>query len=132
MSRHTTKFAPLLPFRSTATPLTHDALVNVTMQSANAELARWIGGLLPAIVKSPNAPNALHRALIALHTGVLFEFIRRTFGSRGKGKNAAVDEGTIAWVLVAASEPLQICTVMQIERLKESMISEVVVSIESQ
>ena len=102
------------------------------MQSVNAELARWIGGLLPAIVKSPNAPNALHRALIALHTGVLFEFIRRTFGSRGKGKNAAVDEGTIAWVLVAASEPLQICTVMHIERLKESMISEVVVSIESQ
>lgn len=98
------------------------------VQPANTDLARFIAGLLPAVVKLPNAPNALHRALVALHTGVLFEFIRRTFGSRGKGKNAAVDEGTVAWVLVAASEPLQICTVSEVERSKESIVSEVVVS----
>ncbi|KAJ3530221.1 hypothetical protein NM688_g7742 [Phlebia brevispora] len=125
--KDTSKFAPLLPYKSTTTPLTHNAIVNIMTQPSNSDFARFVGNLLPSVARSTNASHALHRALIAFHT-VLFEFVRRTFGSRGAGKSAVVDEGTVTWVLVAASEPLQICTEMEVDPSKQNLVGEVVLS----
>ena len=98
------------------------------LQPANSDFARFVGAMLPTAIKSPLAASTVHRAMIAMHTGVLLEFVRRTFGARGKGKSAAVDEGTVTWVLLAAMEPLQTCAEIEVDASKESLIGEVVVS----
>ena len=74
----------------------------IVLQPANSDFARYVGGMLPIAIKSPMAAKTVHRAMIAMHTGVLLEFVRRLFGARGKGKSAAVDEGTVTWVSLAA------------------------------
>ena len=85
-------------------------------------MARFVGSLLPAAVAV--GPSALHRTLIAFHTGVLLDFVKRS--SQASGKTGSLEEGTLAWVLPSAVYPLQEWS--RVEAKKQPLVVEVVVS----
>ncbi|KAH8084910.1 armadillo-type protein [Cristinia sonorae] len=118
------RFAPLLPYKSTTTNLSRTALVGIMVSHANAEFARFIAGLLPAALQSVEL-GGLHRTLTAFHTGVLFEFVKKKQDGRS-GK--LMDEGTAAWYLPAAFEPMQACATVQVESSKEHLVQEIILS----
>lgn len=89
----------------------------------NDDLSRFVGSLLPTAVKTKSGV-AIHRGLIAFHTGTLLDFVRASTQKR-KG---ALDEGTLAWVLPAALEPLEYCSSLAVESSREGLITEVIVS----
>ncbi|GJE92911.1 U3snoRNP10 and BP28CT domain-containing protein [Phanerochaete sordida] len=116
-------FAALLPYKSTSAPLTHNALVELMLKPTNTDLARFVGGLLLAAVKTPGVAG-VHRALVAFHAGTLMDFVKRMRDLRA----GPLDEGTLAWVLPAAVEPLQLCAELELESAKNAVVSEVVLS----
>lgn len=93
------------------------------LQPAYDDFSRFIGSLLPGAVKSTSAAG-IHRALIAFHAGTLLDFVKRSCQKRV----GALEEGTLAWVLPAAIEPLQVASTVEVESSKESLVSEVIVS----
>ncbi|KIP06398.1 hypothetical protein PHLGIDRAFT_128310 [Phlebiopsis gigantea 11061_1 CR5-6] len=117
------KFAALAPYKKTSTPLSHKALVELMLQPANDDFSRFIGSLLPGAVKSTSAAG-IHRALIAFHAGTLLDFVKRSCRKRV----GALEEGTLAWVLPAAIEPLQVVSTVEVESSKETLVSEVILS----
>ena len=74
-------------------------------------------------MKTP-AVAAIHRALIAFHVGMLMDFVKRMRDVCA----GPLDEGTLAWVLPAAAEPLQVCAGLEVESSKDSLVSEVILS----
>lgn len=70
--------------------------------------------------------RGVHRTLVAFHTGVMFDFMkRRQRGKVGKG----VDEGMAAWYLSAAIEPIQTCATVEVDASREHLVKEVIVSL---
>ncbi|EKM52689.1 uncharacterized protein PHACADRAFT_101069 [Phanerochaete carnosa HHB-10118-sp] len=116
-------FAAFLPYKSTSTPLTHNALVELMLKPTNTDLARFVGSLLPSTINATSAA-AVHRALVAFHTGTLMDFVKRMRDLR----SGPLDEETLAWVLPAAMKPLQACTELEVESAKDALVSEVVLS----
>lgn len=94
-------------------------------QGPNSELARFIGSLLPSAIHVQHGA-AIHRTLIAFHTGILLEFVKRSFH---KAKGGSLDEGALAWVLPAAIGPLAACASSEVKAAKDSLVSEVIVSV---
>jgi U3 small nucleolar RNA-associated protein 10 len=92
------------------------------LKSTNDDIARFVGSILPEAMKSQSAAAA-HRSLVAFHTGILLDFVKRSSESRA----GPLDEGTLAWVLPAAMEPLQASASLEVESSKDSLISEVIV-----
>ena len=126
--RNSSRFAALRPYKSTNTSLTHNAIISLMVQPMGSDLARFIGSLLPTVINSPHATHSVHRALIAMHTGLLLGYVRRNLGVANKRKSVLADESMLAWILPAAMEPLQLCAQLEVESSKESIIAEVVVS----
>lgn len=93
------------------------------LQTTNNDLARFIGNLLPEAVKSSSVA-AVHRGLIVFHTGILLDFVKRV----SEKNTGALEEETLAWVLPAAMEPLQVAAAIEVASSRESIMSEVVVS----
>lgn len=118
-------YAALLPFKTTTTPLSRTALVNIILSSTNSDLARFVAGLLPAAMQLDGF-RGVHRTLVAFHTGVMFDFMKkRQNGKDGKG----VDEGIAVWYLSAAIEPIQTCATVEVEASREHLVKEVIVSL---
>ncbi|KAH9943771.1 hypothetical protein B0H21DRAFT_877669 [Amylocystis lapponica] len=88
-------FRFLIPYKTRAKSLPRAALVTEMLK--NADLARFVSDLLPAALKEGGAGS--HRTLVAFHTGTLLDFIAR---------QQSLDEGTAAYVLPAAMDPLSI------------------------
>ncbi|OSX58041.1 hypothetical protein POSPLADRAFT_1154787 [Postia placenta MAD-698-R-SB12] len=88
-------FRFLAAYKTTAKPLPRGALVTEMLK--DTDLARFVSGLLPNALKSAGA--GAHKALVIFHTGVLLDFL---------AQNKDVDEGTTAFLLPAATEPLQL------------------------
>ena len=93
------------------------------LQPTNDDFSRFVGSLLPEAVKSTSA-TGIHRALVAFHAGTLLGFVKRSCQKRA----GALEEGTLAWVLPVAIEPLQAASTLEVESSKESLVSEVIVS----
>lgn len=104
--------------------MTKVALVNLFLSPSNTDFARFAAGLLPAAVHTSEFV-AVHRTLVAFHTGVLFDFVKKA-QARKTGK--AMSEGTAAWFLPAAMDPLQTCAKVQVEPSKEALVQETIVS----
>lgn len=117
------KFAALMPFKSTSSPLTHSALVDIIVKPTNTDLARFVGSLLPSAVRADSGA-ALHRGLIAFHAGVLMEYVKKSFA---KSSGATLDEGSIAWVLQSAMDPLQACSAMELKGSGLALVTETIV-----
>ncbi|KAI0092311.1 armadillo-type protein [Irpex rosettiformis] len=115
------KVAALLPYKTTSSSLTLSALVDIMTKPDNSDFARFSGSLLPSAVSV--GPSALHRTLIAFHTGVLLEFLKR---SSQTSKTRSLTEGTLAWVLSSAVNPLQEWS--RVEVKKQALVVEVVLS----
>ncbi|THH26927.1 hypothetical protein EUX98_g7265 [Antrodiella citrinella] len=123
-SSETSPFAALLPYKSSNINLSRAALVNIMLSPTNSAFARFVAGLLPATVHV-NGFGGVHRALVAFHTGILFDFVKRSQDGRtGKG----MVEGTAAWYLPAVMEPMQSCGTIQVEPSKESLVKEIILS----
>lgn len=93
------------------------------LQPFNGDFSRYIGSLLPEAIRSPSAA-AVHRGLIAFHTGTLLDFVKRTCEKRA----GALEEGMLAWILPAAIEPLEVSATIEVESSKGSIVSETIVS----
>ncbi len=99
------------------------------VQPTHSDFARFVGSLLPsAVVSHSKNASAVHRGLIAFHTGVLLAFVKRSYQGHKKKRGSALDESTVAWVLPAAMEPLQACAEMEVSPAREGLVSEVIVS----
>ncbi|KAK7688534.1 hypothetical protein QCA50_008072 [Cerrena zonata] len=117
-------FAPLLPFKTTTTPLSRLALVKIILLPQNSDFARFVAGILPATLQHERVVG-LHRGLTAFHTSTLLEFIKKDHEAR---RSNVPDESTLAWYLPAASEPLRICSKIEVERSKEALVTETILS----
>jgi hypothetical protein len=117
------KFSVLLPYKTTSSPLTHGALVDIMTKHNSSDFARFVGSLLPRTVAA--GPGALHRTLVAFHAGVLLEFVKRP---SQKGNSISLPEGTLAWLLPAALEPLYHCSKLQAKSAQKVLLSDVIVS----
>lgn len=93
------------------------------LQSFNGDFSRFIGTLLPEAIRSPSTA-AVHKGLIAFHAGTLLDFVKRGCEKRA----GALEEDTLAWVLPAAIEPLEVSATIEVESSKGSMVSETIVS----
>ena len=82
---------------------------------AKAEVARFVAGVLPVVLKEHG--SAMHRALIAFHAGTLLEYI-------AKVKN--LDENLIAFLLPAAMDPLQAASAPD-ANVKPALLQETIV-----
>ncbi|TCD67119.1 snoRNA-binding rRNA-processing protein utp10 [Steccherinum ochraceum] len=119
----TSPFVALLSYKSTSTTSSRTALVNMLLSHTNSDFARFAAGLLPAALRTGSI--GVHRTLIAFHTGVLFDFVKRSQDRRtGKG----MDEGTAAWYLPAVVEPMQLCATVQVESSKENLVKETILA----
>lgn len=94
------------------------------MKPANAEFARFVGSLLPYALR-PELSVALHRGLIAFHTGVLMEYVKKSHTKLGGG---ALDEASLAWFLQSAMEPLYICAGQEVKGHGPALVAEAIVS----
>lgn len=117
-------FAPLIPFKTTSTPLSRPALVKILLQPQNSDFARFVASILPAALQM-EAIGGVHRGLIAFHTSVLLDFIKKNHDAR---KGNVPDESILAWYLPAASEPLQICSKVEVESSREALVKETILS----
>ncbi|KZT03292.1 uncharacterized protein LAESUDRAFT_744673 [Laetiporus sulphureus 93-53] len=88
-------FRFLSAYKTTGKALPRSALVTEMLK--NSDLSRFISGLLLIALKE-NGPS-VHKALVAFHTGVLLDFV---------AKSKILDEGTVAFLLTASLEPLQL------------------------
>ncbi|ESK96722.1 u3 small nucleolar RNA-associated protein 10 [Moniliophthora roreri MCA 2997] len=88
-----TTWSFLLPFKSAAQSVPRIALVSE--MTKNTVAARFIASLLPNAIKEERA----HRTLIAFNAATLCDFITRS---------KSLDEGTLAYLLPALVDPLQI------------------------
>ncbi|KAI0692328.1 hypothetical protein BC835DRAFT_1416622 [Cytidiella melzeri] len=118
------KFSALLPYKTTSSPLTYTALVDLMIKPNNSDLARFVGSLLPSAVSAGS--GALHRTVIAFHAGVLLEFVKR---SSQKSNSSASGEGTLAWILPSVLEPLQECSRVDLKHTKQALVVELVLSL---
>ena len=97
--------------------------MDVIVKPTNSDFARFVSSLLTSAVQE-NASAALHRASIALHTGILLEFLKR---SGAKISGLSLSEGTLAWVFPAALEPLIACSNVELKGAKQALQTEVIV-----
>ncbi|PCH43122.1 hypothetical protein WOLCODRAFT_121527 [Wolfiporia cocos MD-104 SS10] len=103
-------FRFLNAYKTAAKPVPRDALVNEMMK--NTDLARFVSGLLPRILQEGGA--GAHKTLVIFHTGVLLNYIARS---------KELDEGTMAHLLPAAMEPLQLGADVE-AKIKPAIIQE--------
>ena len=91
------------------------------LHSQNSDFARFVAGILPNTLEGV---GGLHRGLTAFHTSTLLEFIKKDHDAR---RGNVPDASTLAWYLPAASEPLRICSKIEVESSKAAIISETIV-----
>ena len=103
LRRQQSKFSALLPFKSTSSLVSYNALVDILVQPTNSDFARFVGSLLTAAIHI-GASAALHRGLIAFHAGMFMAYMTKSHAKLGGG---AVDEGSLAWLTASILEPLR-------------------------
>ncbi|KAI0070967.1 hypothetical protein K474DRAFT_1669523 [Panus rudis PR-1116 ss-1] len=119
-----TTFAPLLPYKTTTTELSRQALVNLILHSSNVDFARFVASILTSALRLESI-GGVHRGLIAFHTSVLLAFIKESHERR---KGNVPDESTLAWLLPAAVEPLQLASSKTVSPSKSHLLKETILS----
>lgn len=82
----------------------------------------FLASLLSTAVRT-DAFAGVHRTLVAFHTGLLFDFVKRCQENRKR-----MDKDMAAWFLPAAMEPMQACASIQIDPSKGNLVREIIVT----
>ncbi|KAI0790983.1 hypothetical protein C8Q75DRAFT_805854 [Abortiporus biennis] len=122
--KETSPFSSLIPCKSTTTPLSRSSLVKILLQKINSDFARFAVTLLSAALRSEGL-SAVHRGLIGFHTSILLSFLKT---SQEQNSAGLLNAETVALILSAAIDPLQLCAESHAEPSQNSLLSEIALS----